>query len=104
MNKKHLTLAIGSAMTSGLLATPPSIQAGENPFAMTEIRPAEQLATAEGNTEQAGANGKVDEGKCGEGKCGAGKKVDKQASEGACGAKMPVDKMPEAACGAKKPQ
>lgn len=39
MNKKNLTLALGGAIASGLLSVAPSIQAGENPFAMSSINP-----------------------------------------------------------------
>lgn len=49
MNKKNLTLALGRAIASGLLASPPSVQAGENPFAISSIKPV-QVAAADGKT------------------------------------------------------
>ncbi len=105
MNKKNLTLALGGAIASGLLSTAPSIQAGENPFALSSINPAQQLAAADDKAAEAGCSGKMREGKCGEGKCGASKMSDMKAAEGGCSAKMPEagcsGKMSEGACGAK---
>lgn len=105
MNKKNLTLALGGAIASGLLATAPSIQAGENPFAMSTINPTQQLAAADEKAGEAGCSGKMAEGKCGEGKCGASKMKDVKGAEGGCSAKMPEGgcsgKMPEGSCGAK---
>jgi uncharacterized low-complexity protein len=91
MNKKTLSLTLGSALASTLLSAAPAIQAGENPFAMSSINPT-QLAAAED---------KAKEGKCGEGKCGADKTKaasGDKAAEGKCGA----DKVKEASCGANK--
>lgn len=103
MNKKNLTLALGGAIASGLLSVAPSIQAGENPFAMSSINPV-QVAEADKNAE-GGCSGKAREGKCGEGKCGANKMKDMKGAEGGCSAKMPEGgcsgKMPEAGCSGK---
>ena len=108
MNKKNLTLALGGAIASGLLATAPSIQAGENPFAMSSINPAQQLAAADEKAGEAGCSGKMAEGKCGEGKCGANKMKDMKGAEGGCSAKMPEGgcsgKMPEGGCSGKAAQ
>lgn len=101
MNKKNLTLALGGAIASGLLGAAPSIQAGENPFAMSSINPM-QVAAADDKNAEGGCSGKAREGKCGEGKCGADKLKGK---EGGCSAKMPEGgcsgKMPEAGCSGK---
>lgn len=104
MNKKNLTLALGGAIASGLLSAAPAIQAGENPFAMSSVNPAQQLAQADKNAEGS-CSGKAREGKCGEGKCGANKMKDMKGAEGGCSAKMPEGgcsgKMPEAGCSGK---
>ncbi len=92
MNKKTLSLTLTSALASTLLSAAPTIQAGENPFAMSSVNPAQQLAAAED---------KAAEGKCSEGKCGADKAKaasDDKAAEGKCGA----DKVKEGSCGADK--
>ena len=106
MNKRTLSLTLGSALASSLMGAAPTIQAGENPFAMSSINPSQQLAAAEDKAGEAGCSGKVREGKCGEGKCGANKMKDMKGTEGGCSAKMPEagcsGKMPEGACGNKK--
>jgi len=103
MNKKNISMTLGGALASGLLTAAPAIQAGENPFAMTRIDQARQLAEAADKGAEGGSSGKMGEGKCGEAKCGADKK---QATEAKCGAKMPEagcsGKMPEGSCGNKK--
>ena len=108
MNKKNLTLALGGAIASGLLAAAPAIQAGENPFAMSSIHPSQQLAATDEKAGEAGCSGKVGEGKCGEGKCGANKMKDMKGAEGGCSAKMPEagcsGKMPEGGCSGKTAQ
>ncbi|WP_341326675.1 hypothetical protein [Methylotuvimicrobium sp. KM2] len=86
MNKKTLSLTLSSALASTLLSAAPAIQAGENPFAMSSINPAQQLAAADGKSTEAGCSAKMKEGKCGEGKCGANKM---KGAEGGCSAKMP---------------
>jgi uncharacterized low-complexity protein len=105
MNKKTLSLTLSSALASTLLSTAPAIQAGENPFAMSSINPAQQLAAADNKSAEAGCSGKVAEGKCGEGKCGANKT---KGAEGGCSGKMPEagcsGKMTESSCGAKTKQ
>jgi len=88
MNKKTLSLTLGGAMASSLLSMAPAIQAGENPFAITHITTAQQLAAADEKIKEGegkcGADkmkdkeedrsaSKIKEGKCGEGKCGADK-------------------------------
>jgi uncharacterized low-complexity protein len=110
MNKKNLTLALGGAIASSLLAAAPSIQAGENPFAMSSINPI-QVAAADDKSAEGGCSGKAREGKCGEGKCGANKMKDMKdmkGAEGGCSAKMPEagcsGKMPEAGCSGKTAQ
>lgn len=100
MNKKTLALTLGSALASTLLTAAPTIQAGENPFAMSSINTAQQLAEADEKMPEGGCSGsKMKEGKCGEGKCGANKMKGK---EGGCSTKMPEGgcngKMPEGGC------
>lgn len=99
MNKKTLSLTFTSALASTLLSAAPAIQAGENPFAMSNINPAQQLAAADGKSAEAGCSTKMKEGKCGEGKCGANKMKDMKGAEGGCSTKMP-----EAGCSAKMPE
>ena len=99
MNKKTLTLTLGSAIASTLLSAAPSIQAGENPFAISSINTAQQVAAADSKAAEAGCSAKMKEGKCGEGKCGANKTKDMKGKEGACSAKMP-----EAGCSGKMPE
>lgn len=105
MNKKTLSLTLSSALASTLLSAAPVIQAGENPFAMSSIHPAQQLAAADGKSAEAGCSAKMKEGKCGEGKCGANKMKDMKGTEGGCSAKMPEagcsGKMPEGGCSGK---
>jgi len=72
MNKKTLTFTLSSAIASSLLSVAPSIQAGENPFALSNVNSTQQMAVADEKM-NAGGSGKLKEGKCGEGKCGAGK-------------------------------
>jgi len=76
MNKKTLSFTLGTALASSLLASAPSLQAGENPFAMAHIDTAQQLAAADETTGE--AEGKMKEGKCG------GSKM--KVKEGSCGA------------------
>ncbi|MBA2491685.1 MAG: hypothetical protein H0V34_08285 [Gammaproteobacteria bacterium] len=73
-NLKPLAIAVGAALTAGMIAIPVA-SAGDNPFGMTQLSSGYMVA------------GK--EGKCGEGKCGEGKgklqaKADKKG-EGKCG-------------------
>jgi uncharacterized low-complexity protein len=77
---KPLTAALGATVLSAALA--PTVSAGENPFALNELKSGYQLAQAEP---------KPAEGKCGEGKCGGEmtgetKGETKGATEGKCGA------------------
>ncbi|TAL46210.1 MAG: hypothetical protein EPN89_10795 [Methylovulum sp.] len=105
MNKKTLALTLGSAIASTLLGAVPSVQANENPFAMSSINTAQQLAAADEKMNEGGCSGKMKEGKCGEGKCGANKMKDMKGKEGGCSAKMPEGgcsgKMPEGGCSGK---
>jgi uncharacterized low-complexity protein len=100
MNKKTLSLTLGSAIATALLSVAPIIQAGENPFAMSSINTAQQLAAADTKMPEGGCSGKkMKEGKCGEGKCGANKK---KMKEGGCsGAAKPEEKMKEGGCSGK---
>jgi uncharacterized low-complexity protein len=108
MNKKTLSLTLSGALASTLMSATPAIQAGENPFALSSINSAQQLAAADGKTAEAGCSGKVSEGKCGEGKCGASKMKDMKGAEGGCSAKMPEagcsGKMTEGGCSGKTAQ
>lgn len=101
--KKTLSLTLGGAIATSLLSMSPAIQAGENPFAMSSINNAQQLAAADEKMKEGGCSGKMKEGKCGEGKCGANKKKKKmKMKEGGCsGAAMPEEKMKEGGCSGK---
>ncbi|MEE7624973.1 hypothetical protein V3O24_02265 [Methylobacter sp. Wu8] len=99
MNKKTLSLTLGGAIASSLLSMSPAIQAGENPFAMSNINTSQQLAAADEKMNEGGCSGKLKEGKCGEGKCGGNKN---KMKEGGCsGAAKPEEKMKEGGCGDK---
>jgi uncharacterized low-complexity protein len=108
MNKKTLSLTLSSALASTLLNMAPTIQAGENPFALSSIDQAQQLAAADDKSAEGGCSGKMREGKCGEGKCGANKMKNMKGAEGGCSAKMPEagcsGKMPEGGCSGKTSQ
>jgi len=97
MNKKTLSLTLSGALASTLMSAAPVIQAGENPFAMSSISQAQQLAAADDKSAEGGCSGKVREGKCGEGKCSANKMKDMKGAEGGCSGKVGEGK-----CGAKK--
>jgi uncharacterized low-complexity protein len=105
MNKKSLSFTLGTALASSLISAAPAIQAGENPFALSSINQAQQLAAADDKTAEAGCSGKVREGKCGEGKCAATKMKEMKGAEGGCSAKMPEGgcsgKMVEGGCSGK---
>jgi uncharacterized low-complexity protein len=105
MNKKTLTLTLGSAIASTLLSAATAVQAGENPFAMSNINTSQQLAAGDKKMNEGGCSGKMKEGekmkegKCGEGKCGANKM---KMKEGGCsGAAKPEEKMKEGGCSGK---
>ncbi len=99
MNKKTLSLTLGSALASSLLSMSPAIQAGENPFGMSTINTSQQMAAADDKMPEGGCSGKMKEGKCGEGKCGANKM---KMKEGGCsGAAKPEEKMKEGGCSGK---
>ncbi len=96
---KVLSLSLGSVIAAAAMV--PLAQAGDNPFAATQLSAGYQLAQAD----------KKADGKCGEAKCGADKKAaekmkEGKSSEAKCGAdkasgKM-SDKKTEASCGAAK--
>lgn len=97
MNKKTLSLTLGSAMATALLSATPTIQAGENPFAMSSINTSQQLAAADTKMPEGGCSGK----KMKEGKCGANKNKMKMKEGGCSGAAMPEEKMKEGGCSDK---
>jgi uncharacterized low-complexity protein len=102
MNKKTLSLTLGSAIATALLSAAPTIQAGENPFAMSSINTSQQLAAADTKMPEGACSGKkMKEGKCGEGKCGANKKKMKLKEGGCSGAAKPENKMKEGGCSGK---
>ncbi|MDD5275529.1 MAG: hypothetical protein PHR16_05560 [Methylovulum sp.] len=106
MNKKNLSLTLGTALVSTLMSAAPAIQAGENPFAMSSVNTAQHVAAADEKMNEGGCSGsKLKEGKCGEGKCGANKMKDMKGVEGGCSGKMPEGgcsgKMPEGGCSGK---
>ncbi|EMR12688.1 low-complexity protein [Methylophaga lonarensis MPL] len=83
--KANLSLAMGAALTAGLVLSPAAVHADSNPFATAELTSGYmQLAKHHA------------EGKCGEGKCGA---ADGKDAEGKCGA---GDKDTEGKCGEGK--
>jgi uncharacterized low-complexity protein len=95
--KKPIAIAMGAALTGGLLATGVA-NAAENPFGLSELGSGYmQVAGAHmegkcGEGKCGGAKAKAEEGKCGEGKCGGAKA---KAEEGKCG---------EGKCGGAKPK
>lgn len=100
MNKKKINLVISSAFASGLMCSLPALQAGENPFAISEISPAQQIAEG-----AEGMSTPMPEGKCGATK--AAEPMAKDAAEGKCGAKkseepMTKDAAVEGKCGSNK--
>jgi len=89
-SKIRLTLALGTALTLGMVAGTASAES-TNPFSKPDAAPANmQLA-------------EMKDGKCGAGKCGAGmKKSDKPMKDGKCG-NMPKSKgMKDGKCGSGK--
>ena len=64
MNQKKLSLTLSGALASTLIGSAPVIQAGENPFAMSSINPAQQLAAADDKSAEAGCSGKMPEAGC----------------------------------------
>lgn len=105
MNKNNLNLLVGSAIATGLLCSIQAVQAGENPFAISEVNQAQQVAESPEATNTA----PMPEGKCGSKKAEDATK--KETSEGKCGANkteatikkdMPEGKCGEGKCGANK--
>ena len=107
--KKQPVIA-GIALASSLLAAP-LLQAGQNPFAHTEVQSAfnfnqeqdkghaegacgegkcgENMGDAAGSAGAAEEGKKCPEGKCGEGKCGEGVCGADKCGEGKCGEATP---------------
>jgi len=85
MNKKIVSLAIGTAFAASLTAGTANAEA--NPFGMTDLQNGYQVAMSSKPAEGKCGEGKCGgsktkkEGKCGEGKCGG----DKSKTEGKCG-------------------
>ncbi|GFO71616.1 hypothetical protein BJAS_P1244 [Bathymodiolus japonicus methanotrophic gill symbiont] len=100
IKKSPLAIAVGTTLFSGLATT--SVQAegfenaGNNPFAMTELASGYMLvakADKDGDVAK-----KMKDGNCGEGKCGAGmmEKADlEKTAEGKCAGNMPKAKKPD---------
>jgi uncharacterized low-complexity protein len=99
MNKKTLSLTLGGALATSLLAVSPILRAGENPFGMSAIDTSHQVAAADEKAGEASCSAKVKEGKCGEGKCGANKGKQVKEKEGSCSA---AKKEKEGSCSANK--
>ncbi|MGH8497403.1 MAG: HvfA family oxazolone/thioamide-modified RiPP metallophore [Methylococcales bacterium] len=75
-SKKHLAIAIGTAVAASFSFTP-VVNAEQNPFGMTDL--------SNGYVELAEGEKKAD-GSCGEGKCGGQMKMDmEKKAEGSCG-------------------
>jgi uncharacterized low-complexity protein len=94
--KKPVAIAMGAALTGGLLAAG-SANAADNPFGLSELGSGYMQVAAHhegkcGEGKCGGAKPKAEEGKCGEGKCGGAKT---QTMEGKCG---------EGKCGGAKPK
>ena len=87
MNKKLLSIAVGSTMVTSL-ATGVAI-AAENPFTMNELDKGDQVAMSimlEGSCGDKGTEGKCGGDKAGAAKCGADmKKTEGKCGEGRCG-------------------
>ncbi|MES2636599.1 MAG: hypothetical protein V4605_04680 [Pseudomonadota bacterium] len=100
-SNKTIALALSGAFALSIGAA--TVNASENPFAITSLSSGYQVA--EHHDE------KMKDGKCGEGKCGAEKKEmkDGKCGEGKCGAEKKTDakemkdgKCGEGKCGAEK--
>lgn len=88
-SKKHLALAMSSAVAAGFSFSP-LLNAAQNPFALTDLTNG-YLEVAEGE--------KKAEGSCGEGKCGGKMKMEmEKKAEGSCG----EGKCGEGKCAGKK--
>lgn len=90
---KPITLAIGTAIITGLAAIP-AVQADTNPFAATALAGGYMVAEKAAEAE-CGANKKTTEAECG------ANKATQKANEAECGANK---KATEAECGANKTQ
>lgn len=97
IKKSPLVVAIGTGLFSGLAATgvnaANTIDADNNPFAMTELSGGYmQLAAA---NKESKANKKMKDGACGEGMCGASMMQEgalEKTSEGKCAGNKPMKK------------
>lgn len=106
---KPVSIVLGTALVTSLVATNVVADSSANPFAMKELSGGYmQLASADntGKTEQEGKCGgkkATQEGKCGEGKCGSKSEM-KQNMEGKCGGKKAEQegKCGEGKCGGSK--
>jgi len=87
--KKFISIVLAAFFAASLSF---SVQAGENPFGMSDLDDTTHLSMS------SEPNGKCGEGKCGEGKCGGDKKKSSKCGEGKCGG----DKKKEAKCGEGK--
>ncbi|MES2499291.1 MAG: hypothetical protein V4570_02045 [Pseudomonadota bacterium] len=103
MNTSNKTIALALSGAFALSIGAATVNAAENPFAITSLSSGYQVA--EHHDE------KMKDGKCGEGKCGAEKKEmkDGKCGEGKCGAEKKTDakemkdgKCGEGKCGAEK--
>ena len=86
MNKKLLTIALGTTFVTSLSTT--AVVAEENPFEMNQLDNGYQLAMS--IMPEGSCGGKTEEGKCGgdksaEGKCGGEKSTEGKCGEGKCG-------------------
>ena len=86
MNKKLLTLAVGTTFVTSLSAG--AVVAAENPFAMNNLDNGYQVAMS--IMPEGSCGGKGEEGKCGgdkatEAKCGGDKATEAKCGEGKCG-------------------
>ncbi|MCI0655303.1 MAG: hypothetical protein L0Y39_12650 [Methylococcaceae bacterium] len=98
-SKKHLAIAIGTAVAASLSFTP-VVNAEQNPFGMTDLSNGYmELAEGEKKTEgscgagKSGGEMKMDmekkaEGSCGEGKCGEGKCAGNKKTDGTEGSSV----------------
>ena len=91
--RKQLAIAAGAALVTSLASTS-TVNAAENPFAMTQLPGGYMVADSHMEGKCGGAKKEAEEGKCGgaaktaeEGKCGEGKcgGAAKTAEEGKCG-------------------
>jgi uncharacterized low-complexity protein len=92
--KKPVAIAMGAALTGGLLATGVA-NAAENPFGLSELGSGYMQVAGAHMEGKCGGAPKAEEGKCGEGKCG-GAQTQTKTQEGKCGG---AAKAEEGKCG-----